>query len=265
MFVIGGIQKTTLVDFPNKVAAIVFTQGCNFRCGYCHNPSLLVYPPLEGGLKSVISGWGINSKTHLHLTSKGESAKDFFSFLQTRIGKLDGVVITGGEPTLQSGLYDFIKEIKQMGFEVKLDTNGTNPDVVERLINDNLLDYIAMDIKAPLEKYPQIVNFASLSKAEGVRERVDFLLNNIQKSVNLIISSKIDYEFRTTVIKSQLSFDDFEKIGQMIKGAKRYYLQKFVSSEILDKNLKNAQTYTDEEFIMLCQNLKKYVEFVDYR
>ena len=246
MFVIGGIQKTTLVDFPNKVAAIVFTQGCNFRCGYCHNSSLL-------------------SKSHSELDSESFTKEKFFAFLKTRIGKLDGVVITGGEPTLQSGLYDFIKEIKQMGFEVKLDTNGTNHDVVERLINDNLLDYIAMDIKAPLEKYPQIINIASLSKGEGVRERVDFLLNSIQKSINLIKNSKIDYEFRTTVIKSQLSFDDFEKIGQMIKGAKRYYLQKFVSSEILDKNLKNAQTYTDQEFKTLCQNLTKYVDYADYR
>ena len=246
MFVIGGIQKTTLVDFPNKVAAIVFTQGCNFRCGYCHNPLLL-------------------PKSHSELDSESFTKEKFFAFLKTRIGKLDGIVITGGEPTLQSGLYDFIKEIKQMGYEVKLDTNGTNPDVVERLINDNLLDYIAMDIKAPLEKYPQIVNINSLSKGGGVRERVGFLLNNISKSINLIKNSKIDYEFRTTVVKSQLSFDDFEKIGQMIKGAKCYYLQKFVSSEILDKNLKNSQTYTDQEFKTLCRNLKKYVEIVNYR
>ena len=237
MFVIGGIQKTTLVDFPNKVAAIVFTQGCNFRCGYCHNP-LLIYPPPEGGSKSLISGRGV--------------IEDFLSFLKTRIGKLDGVVITGGEPTLQSGLYDFIKEIKHMGFEVKLDTNGTNPDVVELLINDNLLDYIAMDIKAPLEKYDLITN-TNINK------------DNILQTIKLIKNSKIDYEFRTTVLKSQLSFNDFEKIGQMIKGAKRYYLQKFVSSEILDKNLKNAKTYTDQEFKTLCQNLTKYVDYADYR
>ena len=121
MFVIGGIQKTTLVDFPNKVAAIVFTQGCNFRCGYCHNPSLL-------------------SKSNSEPDSESFSKEKFFAFLKTRIGKLDGVVITGGEPTLQSGLYDFIKKIKQMGFEVKLDTNGTNPEVTERLINNNLLN-----------------------------------------------------------------------------------------------------------------------------
>lgn len=252
MFIIGGIQKTTLVDFPGKVAAIVFTQGCNFRCGYCHNPSLLAYPPLEGGLKSVISGWGINSKTHLQDTSKRENAKDFLSFLQTRIGKLDGVVITGGEPTLQSGLYDFIKEIKQMGFEVKLDTNGTNPQIIEHLIKDNLLDYIAMDIKAPIEKYDLITN-------------VKINKNNILKTIELIKNNDVDYEFRTTVLKSQLSYDDFNQIGQMIKGAKRYYLQKFVPSEILDKKLVTEVTYSNEEFKTICENLKKYIEFVDYR
>ncbi len=252
MFIIGGIQKTTLVDFPGKVAAIVFTQGCNFRCGYCHNPSLLAYTPLEGGLKSVISGWGINSKTHLQHTSKRENAKDFFSFLQTRIGKLDGVVITGGEPTLQSGLYDFIKEIKQMGFEVKLDTNGTNPQIIEQLIKDNLLDYIAMDIKAPIEKY-DLITAVKTNKA------------NILKTIELIKNNNVDYEFRTTVLKSQLSHEDFNQIGQMIKGAKRYYLQKFVPSEILNKNLLNEQTYTNEEFKTICENLKKYIEFVDYR
>ena len=252
MFIIGGIQKTTLVDFPGKVAAIVFTQGCNFRCGYCHNPSLLAYTPLEGGLKSVISGWGINSKTHLQHTSKRENAKDFFSFLQTRIGKLDGVVITGGEPTLQFGLYDFIKEIKQMGFEVKLDTNGTNPKIIEHLIKDNLLDYIAMDIKAPIEKY-DLITCVNTNK------------DDILKTIELIKNSKVDYEFRTTVLKSQLSYENFDQIGQMIEGAKKYYLQKFVPAEILDKKLVTEVTYSNEEFKTICENLKKYIEFVDYR
>ena len=230
MFIIGGVQKTTLIDFPGKVAAIVFTQGCNFRCGYCHNPSLLIN-------KSELNNY---------------TEEDFFSFLQTRTGKLDGVVITGGEPTLQSGLYDFIKKIKQMGFAVKLDTNGTNPDVIEKLLNNNLLDYIAMDIKAPLEKYENIV-------CRNIKQE------NILRSIHLIIKSKIDNEFRTTVIKSQLSPDDFEKIGQMINGAKRYYMQKFVPSEILDHNLINEQTYTDNEFKTICKNLKKYIEFVNFR
>ena len=242
MFIIGGIQKTSLVDFPSKVAAIVFTQGCNFRCGYCHNPEILDFKK-KGNYKT----------------------EEFIEFLKSRTGKLDGVVITGGEPTLQSGLYDFIKEIKRMGFEVKLDTNGTNPQIIEHLIKDNLLDYIAMDIKAPLEKYPQIVNIVSLSEGEGVRERVNFVLNNIQKSIALIMQSKIDYEFRTTVLKSQLSYDDFDQIGQMIEGAKKYYLQKFVPAEILDKKLVTEVTYSNEEFKTICENLKKYIEFVDYR
>ena len=231
--IIGGVQKTSLVDFPQKVAAVVFTQGCNFRCGYCHNPSLIVPSPH--------CGEGVEVR-----------GKNFLSFLKTRIGKLDGVVISGGEPTLQSGLYDFIKEIKQMGFAVKLDTNGTNPDEIEKLLNDNLLDYIAMDIKAPIEKYENIV-------CRNIKQE------NILRSIYLIINCKINYEFRTTVIKSQLSPNDFEKIGQMINGAKRYYMQKFVPSEILDHNLINEQTYTDNEFKTICENLKKYIEFVNFR
>ena len=233
MFIIGGIQKTTLVDFPGKVAAIVFTQGCNFRCGYCHNPSLI-------------------SKSHFELDSESFTKEKFFSFLKNRIGKLDGVVITGGEPTLQSGLYDFIKEIKQMGFEVKLDTNGTNPQIIEQLIKDNLLDYIAMDIKAPIEKY-DLITCVNTNK------------DDILKTIELIKNSKVDYEFRTTVLKSQLSYDDFNQIGQIIKGAKRYYLQKFVPAEILDKKLVTEVTYSNEEFKTICENLKKYIEFVDYR
>ena len=172
MFIIGGIQKTTLVDFPGKVAAIVFTQGCNFRCGYCHNPELLE-----------------------HSKNSDFNKNDFLDFLKTRIGKLDGVVITGGEPTLQKGLYDFIKEIKSLGFAVKLDTNGTNPIIVEKLINDNLLDYIAMDIKAPFDKYTKITGVG-----------VD--IENIKRSIELIKNSSVDYEFRTTVLKSQLSLMD---------------------------------------------------------
>ena len=152
LFVIGGVQKTSLVDFPEKVAAVVFTQGCNFRCGYCHNPDLL-----EFGQKTE---WNEHS---------------FFDFLKTRLGKLDGVVISGGEPTLQSDLHDFIEKIKQMGFAVKLDTNGTNPKIVEKLLKNNLLDYIAMDIKAPLFKYKEIT---------GVNVNID----DIKQSISIIMS-----------------------------------------------------------------------------
>ncbi len=229
MFKLGGIQKTSLIDFPQKVAAIVFTQGCNFRCGYCHNPELLEF----------------SEKTDF-------DANCFFNFLKTRIGKLDGVVITGGEPTLQSDLYDFIKEIKALGFAVKLDTNGTNPVVTEKLLKENLLDYIAMDIKAPLEKYREITD-------------VNVDTKKIKQSIKLIMNSFIDYEFRTTVLKSQLFFEDFNNIGEMIKGSKKYYLQKFQASKIYNTKLITAVTYSDEELNSICDMLRKNISFVDYR
>ena len=232
MFNIGGIQKTTLVDFPGKIAAIVFTQGCNFNCGYCHNPELIKF-----------------SSAHNESGTKGE---EFLDFLATRKGKLDGVVITGGEPTIQNGLYDFILKIKQIGFLVKLDTNGTNPNIIKKLLDANLLDYIAMDIKAPLEKYFEIT-----------KTRMD--IKKIQKSINLIINSDIDYEFRTTVIKSQLSSTDFSNIGQLIKGAKKYFLQKFIPSKVNDENFLSESTYTNEEFEKICYMLRNYIDVVNFR
>ena len=225
---IGGLQKTSLLDYPGKIACIVFTQMCNFRCGYCHNPELF-------------------QKTEPVLTVPA-----FFEFLNTRKGKLDGVVMTGGDPTLHSGLYDFIKVIKAIGFCVKLDTNGTNPELLTKLFQESLIDYIAMDIKAPLEKYPQITG-------------VNINIEKIRRSIELVMKSGVDYEFRTTVVKSQLSFDDFDKIGQLIQGAKKYYLQKFVPAKILDKNLIKETSYTNEEFEKICKNLRNYVGFVDYR
>ncbi len=227
-FIIAGLQKTTFIDFPEKIACIVFTQGCNFRCGYCHNPELFE-----------------NKEPTLSVSA-------FFDFLSKRKGKLDGVVITGGEPTLQKDLKEFIKQIKDLRFAVKLDTNGTNPEILKKLVHENLLDYIAMDIKAPLEKYKNIVN-------------IDFDTKKIKNSIDFIMSCGIDYEFRTTVLKSQLSPEDFEKIGNLIKGAKKYYLQEFIPSKILDNNLINEKSYTHDEFKKICVMLQKYVEFCDFR
>ena len=229
MFKIAGIQKTTLLDYPTKVAAIVFTQGCNFRCGYCHNPKLLEQ----------------NKNTDF-------LPENFISFLKTRQGKLDGVVITGGEPTLQSGLYDFIKQIKQLDFAVKLDTNGTNPKILKKLLSENLVDYIAMDIKAPIEKYSEITG-------------INVNTNNIKTSIDLIIKSLTEYEFRTTVLKSQLSFEDFDKIGQTIKGANLYYLQKFVPNKIYNENLNSDTTYNNDELQAICNHMKQYIKEVTYR
>lgn len=216
--IIGGLQKTSLLDFPEKIAAIVFTVGCNFRCGYCHNPEL------------------INGEAKI---------EEVFEFLKTRQGKLDGVVITGGEPCLQKDLPEFIKQVKELGFAVKLDTNGSFPEMLEKVLPD--LDYVAMDIKAPLEKYSQIVN-------------VDVDTSKILKSIEILKNCGVDYEFRTTVVKSQLSFEDFEKIGQLIQGAPRYYLQRFEASKILDKGLENEKTYSTEEFERIIDILKPYVK-----
>lgn len=223
---IGGIQKTSLLDFPDKISAIVFTQGCNFRCGYCHNPELIV-------LKNELL-----------------SCEEFFEFLKTRKGKLDGVVITGGEPCLQKDLIDFIKQVKSMGFLVKLDTNGTMPEVLKSALP--YINYVAMDIKAPVEKYSDIV-------------RVKVNPNKIRESISLIVNSGVDYEFRTTVVKSQLSYEDFEKIGELIKGAKRYYLQKFVPSKTLDESFKDETTYSTKEFEYIKNILNKYVDNVSLR
>ncbi len=226
-FRIGGFQKTSFLDYPEKISCIIFTTGCNFRCGYCHNPELFKSEPVL-------------------------TVPAFFDFLKNRKGKLDGVVITGGEPTLQNGLLDFIKEIKDLKFLVKLDTNGTNPKILEELLNLNLLDYVAMDIKAPLDKYKKITN-------------VDFDIQKIKDSINLIKSSKIDYEFRTTVIKSQLSFEDFKNIGLLLKGTRKYYLQKFLASKLLDESLKDEETYSDSEFKIISEILNKYIDIVQVR
>ena len=228
-FIIGGVQKTSLLDFPDKISAIVFTQGCNFKCGYCHNPQLL---KSENGIYDVDA---------------------FFDFLKKRQGKLDGVVVTGGEATLQKDLKTFIKKVKELGFLVKLDTNGTNPKLLKELIEEKLLDYIAMDIKAPLEKYPLVTN-----------TNID--TSKIQESINIIMSSNVDYEFRTTVLPSQISIEDFNSIGKLIQNAKRYYLQKFVvQSEILDFSLKTEKNYSDEELKTIKEILQKYILFVDIR
>lgn len=221
--IIGGLQKTSLLDFPEKISAIIFTAGCNFRCGYCHNPELI------NNIAPVV---------------------DVFEFLKTRTGKLDGVVITGGEPCLQKDLPEFIKQIKSLGFAVKLDTNGSFPEMIEKVLPD--IDYIAMDIKAPLEKYSEIVN-------------VDVDTDKILKSIKLIQNSDIDYEFRTTVLQNQLSFEDFEKIGKLLKGSKKYILQKFVPSKILDKNLLGQTTYSNDQFQKILKMLSSYIDNLDLR
>lgn len=229
MLIIGGLQKSSLIDFPQHICAVIFTQGCNFKCPYCHNPEL------------------IKEKADSNIS---ESA--LFKFLNSRKNKLDGVVITGGEPTLQKDLPEFIKKIKAMGFLVKLDTNGSNPYMLKKLIDEKLIDYVAMDMKAPIEKYSNII---------CTKTNTD----NILKSIDILKASDIDFEFRTTVVKSQLEVTDFKKIGEMLTGAKKYYLQKFVPTKTLDKSFMSQTTYSEEEFSSIIKLLKCNIKQVELR
>ena len=203
--ILGGFQKLTLIDYPGKIAATVFTVGCSFRCPFCHNPELV--------------------ETRHCLVSTETMEKEFFQFLEKRKGKLEGVCITGGEPTIQSDLVDFIKKVKDLGYFVKLDSNGSRPDVLRNIIQKRLVDFIAMDIKDAPEKY---------KKTSGGRADLD----RIKLSVDMIMNSPIDYEFRTTVVPGIHKEKDFEEIAKWIKGAKTYYLQLYREERILDQNLK---------------------------
>ncbi len=207
---IGGFQKLTLIDFPGHIATTVFTVGCSFCCPFCHNPELV----------------------NLRLTHNSESEKDFFTFLKKRQGKLDGVCITGGEPTIQPDIVEFIRKIKKLGYAVKLDSNGTRPDVLKKLIDEKLIDYIAMDIKSSQKKY---------AKTAGFVETQNFapLLDRVKLSVNLIMNSRIMYEFRTTVVPGLHTEKDFLEITKWIGGAREYWLQEYREDyKILDQKLK---------------------------
>ena len=210
---IGGLQKLSLIDYPGKVAAIVFTQGCNFRCPYCHNPEL-VLPEYFG---AVIP------------------EEEVLSFLKRRRGQLTGVVITGGEPTQQRDLILFLQKIKGLGYAIKLDTNGSHPRVLKKVIQQHLADHIAMDIKAPLNEY---------QKVAGVK--VD--TSCVRESIEILRISGIPYEFRTTLVKPLLSANALPDIMALIGDTPRYVVQMFKPGEkLLDKTLLSKSHYSEEE------------------
>ena len=225
----GGLEKFTLIDYPGKIACVVYTIGCNFRCPYCHNPEL------------------VDETTETRITEE-----EFFDFLAKRTHMLEGVVITGGEPTMHSDLLGVMQKIKNLGYLVKLDTNGTNPVMLHQAVEGGLVDYVAMDIKSPLRKYSATV--ARPVDVEAIQSSIDFLL-----------LSPTDYEFRTTVIKGMQTPDDIEEIGKEIKGAKRYFLQKFVPTKILNPQFIKKTTYSDAEFEVFQKKLKKYVNYCAIR
>ena len=192
-----GIQKTTLLDYPGHVAATVFTGGCNFRCPFCHNASLVLSPEREGRIP----------------------AEEVLAFCRKRAGLLDGICITGGEPTLQPDLPGFIRDLRELGYLVKLDTNGYQPKVLRELLRAGLLDYVAMDIKASKGNYSRATGMGLLE------------LGRIEESVELLKTSGIDYEFRTTVVKGIHRVEEFREIGAWLAGARAYYLQGFQDSD----------------------------------
>ena len=217
---IGHVQRFSLIDYPGKICAIVFTQGCNFRCPYCHNPELVIPEQFGEPVPEDV----------------------LFSFLEKRGGKLDAVSITGGEPTLQPGVIDFISSIKELGFLVKIDTNGSFPNVIEELLRLHLLDYIAMDIKAPLRKYRAVTSSTVNT-------------HDILTSINLIKNSGTGHEFRTTVVESLLGPRDILNIAKHISGADRYVLQRFVPSKAVNPAFLTEGTLSDALFEKLRKDL----------
>ena len=225
---IKGIQKTSLIDFPNRISTVVFVGGCNFKCHYCHNPELIT-------------------------ESLGNIDEDeLLEFLEHRKNYIDGVVITGGEPCLQEDLVDFIKKVKKLNLAIKLDTNGSKPEVLKDLIEKRLVDYIAMDIKAPLGKYYEIV-----------QGKVD--IEKIKESVKLIKESGVNYEFRTTVLPKLLSKEDIKEICKEISGAKNYYLQQFRNSKTLNKDYEEEGSYKKEDLLELKEEVKNNFERCEIR
>lgn len=217
---ICGYQKTTLLDYPGHVAATVFTGGCNFRCPFCHNTDLVLHPA------SMIN------------TTKEE----FMSFLNKRKPILSGICITGGEPTLQSDLPDFIKEIKELGYLVKLDTNGYMPTVLEDLLSQNLLDYIAMDIKAGSSHYAKVSGLPALD------------MELIKRSIAIIENSGIPYEFRTTVVKELHTENDFYEIRDMLSPYSPYYIQSFKDSgNIMSEGLHSCKAEILQKYLSIIQ------------
>jgi pyruvate formate lyase activating enzyme len=226
---IKGFQPVSLVDYPDNLAAIIFLGGCNFLCSFCHNPELVLCP---GKVESI-------------------SKEEIFAILKKRKSLLDGVVITGGEPCLSEGVLDLIRDIKELGLKVKLDTNGTRPHVLEKALT--MVDYVAMDIKSSLGGY---------EKACGVKVN----LENIKKSVELIQRSGKEYEFRTTMVRSLVGKEDIKEICSWLKGSKKFALQQFNKKGLLlNDEIKNNQLYLKEELEEFKEVCKEFFDLVEVR
>lgn len=232
---ICGLQKTTLLDYPQKTACTVFTGGCNFSCPFCHNASLVV----DNDFEEVIT------------------LDEFFAFLKKRKGVLDGVCITGGEPLIQKDIEDFIRKIKDEGYLVKLDTNGSFPKKLKSLVNNGLVDYVAMDIKNSPENYAKASGLPSLD------------IDKINESITFLMENHVDYEFRTTAVKGIHTENDFIEIAKWIKGEEKYFIQNFIDSgdTILSRNSKSCSFigFSKEEMDSFKNKISQFVKNVKIR
>ncbi len=227
---IGGLQKFSLIDYPKKMAAVIFTQGCPFLCHFCHNPTLV----LPNNFMKPIP------------------EKEILDFLNKRKTQLNAVVITGGEPTVQKDLKSFIQKIKDLNFSVKLDTAGINPKILKDLIDNSFLDYVAMDIKAPLEKYEKIIN-----------RKID--TKKILQSIKVLLNSNIEYEFRTTLVHNLHTMQDPIEISKLIKHAPLYVLQKFVPNNTLNPDFKNHTSFLAKDLLNIKKQIEKNVKVCNIR
>jgi len=228
---IVGFAKTSLLDWDGMIATTIYLQGCNLRCPFCHNPDLV---PVSAEVEEA--PWEVIEE-----------------YLSENSDFLDGVVVTGGEATLNEDLPELIRKIRALGLKVKLDTNGTNPDMLEDLIRAGLLDCVAMDVKGPLdEQYSQVC---------GIKVDVE----DIKRSIHLIMTSGIDYEFRTTVVPHYLNAGDIERMASFIGGAKKYALQRFKNDLTLDKRLGQIEPFSESEMLGMAETARKYVRKVIVR
>ncbi|MBU4332781.1 anaerobic ribonucleoside-triphosphate reductase activating protein [Patescibacteria group bacterium] len=239
---LGGFQKFSLIDYPGKVSAIVFTQGCNFRCRYCYNPEL------------------VDSRNTKHETRYNEEV--ILDFLRSRVGKLDAVVVTGGEPTIQTDLPEFIKKIKDLGFLVGLYTNGTNPQVLKKLFDERLIDYVSMDVKTRLSQSESGQPLAEITNnyqsVTGVKI-TDEDLSKIRESIALLKKSNIDYTIATTVVPGLVAIEDVEALASDIRGVKHFRLQPLVKTkEMLDNKYRAVEPYPIEELERLRHEIAHY-------
>ncbi len=227
---IKGFTKVSMLDYPGKIAAVIFTGGCNFRCGFCHNPELVNNDP--------------------RLTPFEEDY--VLGVLEEKKKWIDGVCITGGEPTLEKDMPQLIKKIKDLGLLVKFDTNGTNPVMLKQLIDEKLVDYVAMDIKTSKEKYEQACE-------------VKVNMDNIEKSIGIIMASDVEYEFRTTAVPGIVDKNDIEQISEWIKGAKKYAIQQFIPIKTLNPKYADTHHYHIPVLKEMGEIAKKNIKEVEVR